>query len=188
MLCVIRLNQKMVVRHVLLDPEYFLLVEVDQEDVLRQQKKDQEGAEENKIATVRSQTVVDMRNVSITIHKKVPLRSVESLIDRSEPRNLILGFVHATKPQTQAPPFKSSLNPKKKSILAFRSNPASQVQMMPATENLEEMLLYFEHHTKCTYVKNMLDLNKSSLRKRIVTQAKSFLQKSIEDLPEIEDF
>ena len=37
------------------------------------------------------------------------------------------------------------------------------------------MLLYFEHHTKCTYVKNMLDLNKSSLRKRIVTQAKSFL-------------
>ena len=98
-LCVIRLNQKMVVRHVLLDPEYFLLVEVDQEDVLRQQKKDQEGAEENKIATVRSQTVVDMRNVSITIHKKVPLRSVESLIDRSEPRNLILGFVHVTKPQ-----------------------------------------------------------------------------------------
>ena len=178
----------MVVRHVLLDPEYFLLVEVDQEDVLRQQKRDQEGAEENKIATVRSQTVVDMRNVSITIHKKVPLRSVESLIDRSEPRNLILGFVPATKPQTQAPPFKSSLNPKKKSILAFRSNPASQVQMMPATENLEEMLLYFEHHTKCTYVKNMLDLNKSSLRKRIVTQAKSFLQKSIEDLPEIEDF
>lgn len=28
-LCVIRVNQKMVVRHVLLDPEYFLLVEVD---------------------------------------------------------------------------------------------------------------------------------------------------------------
>ena len=40
-LCVIRLNQKMVVRHVLLDPEYFLLVEVDQEDMLAQQKRDQ---------------------------------------------------------------------------------------------------------------------------------------------------
>ena len=60
--------------------------------------------------------------------------------------------------------------------------------MMPPTENLEEMLLYFEHHTKCTYVKNMLDLKKQSLRKRIVTQAKDFLQKSIDDLPEIEDY
>jgi len=39
-LCVIRLNQKMVVRHVLLDPEYLLLVEVDQEEVKRQQAKD----------------------------------------------------------------------------------------------------------------------------------------------------
>ena len=59
--------------------------------------------------------------------------------------------------------------------------------MMPATENLEEMLLYFEHHTKCTYVKNMLDLNKQSLRKRTVTQAKAFLEKCVEDLPEIEE-
>ena len=59
---------------------------------------------------------------------------------------------------------------------------------MPATENLEEMLLYFEHHTKCTYVKNMLDLNKQSLRKRTVTQAKAFLEKCIEDLPEIDDY
>ena len=60
--------------------------------------------------------------------------------------------------------------------------------MMPATENLEEMLLYFEHHTKCTYVKNMLDLNKQSLRKRTITQAKAFLEKCIEDLPEIDDY
>ena len=82
----------MVVRHVLLDPEYFLLVEVDQDEMTKKQQEQQ--SEENKIATVRSQTVVDMRNASITIHKKVPLRNVESLIDRSEPRNLILGFVH----------------------------------------------------------------------------------------------
>ena len=56
--------------------------------------------------------------------------------------------------------------------------------MVAATENLEEMLLYFEHHTKCTYVKNMLDLNKQSLRKRIVNQAKAFLQKCVDELPE----
>lgn len=49
-LCVIRISQKMVVRHVLLDPEYFLLVEVDQDEIKRQQQV----AEENKIATVRS--------------------------------------------------------------------------------------------------------------------------------------
>lgn len=56
--------------------------------------------------------------------------------------------------------------------------------MMAATENLEEMLLYFEHHTKCTYIKNMLDVNKQSLRKFIVSQAKSFLQKCVDELPE----
>lgn len=56
--------------------------------------------------------------------------------------------------------------------------------MVAATENLEEMLLYFEHHTKCTYVKNMLDLNKQSLRKRIVTQTKSFLQKCADEHPD----
>ena len=36
-ICVIRLNQKMVVRHVMLDPEYFILVEVDQ-DVMKQRQ------------------------------------------------------------------------------------------------------------------------------------------------------
>ena len=90
----------MVVRHVLLDPEYFLLVEVDQDEMTKKQQEQQ--SEENKIATVRSQTVVDMRNASITIHKKVPLRNVESLIDRSEPRNLILGFVHTPSKQGAA--------------------------------------------------------------------------------------
>lgn len=60
--------------------------------------------------------------------------------------------------------------------------------MVPATENLEEMLLYFEHHTKCTYVKNMLDLHKHSLRKRTVMQAKEFLEKCISDLPQIDNF
>ena len=86
--------------------------------------KDKQAAEENKIATVRSQTVVDMRNVSITVHKKVPLRSVESLIDRSEPRNLILGLGSASTPKattsTGGAAKQSVLGgQKKKSILAF---------------------------------------------------------------------
>ena len=59
---------------------------------------------------------------------------------------------------------------------------------MAASEGLEEMLLYFEHHTKCTYVKNMLDLSKQQLRRRIVTQAKAFLQKSVDECALHEDF
>ena len=52
----------------ILDPEYFLLVEVDQADLLERQKREKlaEGGE-NKIATVRSQTVVDMRSANVTI-------------------------------------------------------------------------------------------------------------------------
>ena len=89
----------------MLDPEYFLLVEVNK-DELEQKDAASKKDDENKIATVRSHvSVVDMRNVTITIDKKVPLRSVESLIDRSEPRNLILGFVHASKTQTQQTSF-----------------------------------------------------------------------------------
>ena len=62
-----------------------------------------------------------MRNASITIHKKVPLRNVESLIDRSEPRNLILGFVHTPSKQGAASNLqKLNQQTKKKSILAFR--------------------------------------------------------------------
>jgi hypothetical protein len=84
----------------MLDPEYFLLVEVNK-DELEQKDAASKKDEENKIATVRSHVaVVDMRNITITLDKKVPLRSVESLIDRSEPRNLILGFVHSSKSQT----------------------------------------------------------------------------------------
>ena len=79
-LCNIRLNQKMEVRHVLVDPDYFLLVEI-----LPQEKK---AEEEKKIIQT-----VDLRTLHIKIHKKVYLRNVESLVDRSEPRNLIIGFV-----------------------------------------------------------------------------------------------
>ena len=81
-LCNIRLNQKMEVRHVLVDPDFFLLVEI-----LPQKKRPED---ENKIIQT-----VDMRVVNIKIHKKVQLRNVESLVDRSEPRNLIIGFAQA---------------------------------------------------------------------------------------------
>ena len=47
----------------------------------------------------------------------------------------------------------------------------------------EEMLLYFEHHNKCTYVKNMLDMNKESLRQHNIKQAKNFFVQIIKDLP-----
>ena len=70
----------MEVRHVLVDPDYFLLVEI-----LPQEKK---AEEEKKIIQT-----VDLRTLHIKIHKKVYLRNVESLVDRSEPRNLIIGFV-----------------------------------------------------------------------------------------------
>ena len=33
------------------------------------------------------------KNTVLKIHRKVHLKNVESLVDRSEPRNLILGFV-----------------------------------------------------------------------------------------------
>ena len=33
-----------------------------------------------------------------------------------------------------------------------------------ASDNLVEMLLYFENANKCTYVKNMLDFSKQTLR------------------------
>ena len=37
----------------------------------------------------------------VKVHKKVPLRHVESMIDRIEPRNLILGFASFTKQSTK---------------------------------------------------------------------------------------
>ena len=66
------------------------------------------------------------------------LKHVESLVDRSEPRNLILGFVQ-----------------EKESLVA------SQITNQHLNKDInEEMLLYFENANKCSYVKNMLDFKK----------------------------
>ena len=55
----------MSVRYVMIDPEFFILIEPD--------------------FSVQNEN-------RIIIHQKVPLRHVESLIDRSDARNLVIGF------------------------------------------------------------------------------------------------
>ena len=64
-LCNQRVNKKMCVRYVMIDPEFFILIEPDFS-----------VANENRIA----------------IHQKVPLRHVESLVDKTDSRNLVIGF------------------------------------------------------------------------------------------------
>lgn len=81
-LCNQRVEKKMSVRYVMIDPEFFILIEPD--------------------FSVQNEN-------RIIIHQKVPLRHVESLIDRSDARNLVIGFaVFFTPPasqNTQAPRF-----------------------------------------------------------------------------------
>ena len=60
-----RINQKMQVRYIVEDEEFFVLIEPDFERIAE------------RIAR---------------IDKKISLKKVEAMIDRSEPRNLILGF------------------------------------------------------------------------------------------------
>ncbi len=65
-LCNIRINQKMSVRYVIIDQDFFFLVEPDF----------------SKNGEYR-----------VKVHIKQPLKMVESMIDRNEPRNLIVGLV-----------------------------------------------------------------------------------------------
>lgn len=58
------------VRYVLVDQDYFILIEPDFG------KND---------------------DYKVKVHKKVPLKQIESMIDRNEPRNLIMGFAIFTK-------------------------------------------------------------------------------------------
>ena len=88
-----------------------------------------------------------MRVVNIKIHKKVQLRNVESLVDRSEPRNLIIGFAQAL--ESAAQPLGMGQKQKQKKPVKTA-----------ASDDLIEMLLYFENSNKCAYVKNMLDSSK----------------------------
>ena len=116
-----------------------------------------------------------MRVVNIKVHKKVYLRNVESLVDRSEPRNLIIGFAQALESVNQP------LNvPTKKTI----KKPIKAA----ASDDLIEMLLYFENSNKCAYVKNMLDSSKQTLRQRQIKTAKNFFEKTIEDIQDAKLF
>ena len=64
-LCNQRVNKKMCVRYVMIDPEYLILIEPD--------------------------FSVQHEN-RITIHQKQPLLHVESLVDKQDERNLVVGF------------------------------------------------------------------------------------------------
>jgi hypothetical protein len=69
-LCNVRLNQKMHVRYVIVDEEYFILIEPE---------------------------IVKMDEYRVKVHKKTWLKHVECMVDRTEPRNLIVGFAQFTK-------------------------------------------------------------------------------------------
>jgi hypothetical protein len=75
----------MEIRHVLGDSDYFLLIE------LKLQGKEVDS--ESKTETTPEKDPNRAKNLIFKIHKKVHLRNVESLVDRSEPRNLIVGIV-----------------------------------------------------------------------------------------------
>ena len=51
-----------------------------------------------------------------------------------------------------------------------------------ASDDLIEMLLYFENSNKCAYVKNMLDSSKQTLRQRQIKTAKQFFEKTAEEI------
>ena len=51
-----------------------------------------------------------------------------------------------------------------------------------ASDDLIEMLLYFENSNKCAYVKNMLDSSKQTLRQRQIKTAKQFFEKTVEEI------
>ena len=158
----------MEIRHVLADQDYFLLVELK-----LAKAESQEGSPEKLIKTDKSQKGSEnnekvekgekgeksaekdpnrAKNTILKIHKKVHLRNVESLVDRSEPRNLIVGIVSSDK---------------------------EKVPLKDEKDINEEMLLYFDNANKCSYVKNMLDTKKQTQRKRVVSTVKKYLEDCI---------
>jgi len=75
-LCNIKANGKMNVRYAIVDSEFFMLVEPDF-------------------------TSISGQNYKVKIHIKQPLKLVEAMIDKTEPRNLIVGLVTLQKGQTK---------------------------------------------------------------------------------------
>ena len=117
-LCNQRVNKKMCVRYVMIDPEFFILIEPD--------------------FSVQNEN-------RIIIHQRVPLRHVESLIDKQDARNLIVGYA-----------------------VFFPQNQSAAQQAQFTTQ---EILLYFENHSKCSYLKNMLDHTKKTFKMQQINKA-----------------
>ena len=82
-LCNVKVTQKMCVRYVLVDQDYFILVEPD---------------------------FSTNQGFRMKIHVKQPLKHVESMIDRTEPRNLIVGFATFQKTSAKVSVLCSNLN------------------------------------------------------------------------------
>jgi len=82
-LCNIKINQKMSVRYVIVDQDFFFLVEPDF----------------SKNGEYR-----------VKVHIKQPLKMVESMIDRTEPRNLIVGLVIVQKGEEKVRNFNINLS------------------------------------------------------------------------------
>ncbi len=85
----------------------------------------------------------------------MPLRNVNSLIDKNERRNLKIGFFEVYQTDMQ---------------------PGQKTQQQYTTI---EILLYFENESKCTYVKNMLDHTKKSFKDQQISKASGFFDKCL---------
>lgn len=105
-LCNQRVNKKMCVRYVMIDPEFFILIEPD--------------------FSVKNEN-------RIVIHQKVPLRHVESMVDKGDDRNLQIGFAVFFQ------------NPKQASMSQSFSNPNQSSQKATNHFTTMEILLYFEN-------------------------------------------
>jgi hypothetical protein len=84
-LCNVKAASKMQVRYVMADPEYFILIEPD-------------------FSQLTQDTVHQVNAAShyrVKVHIKQPLKHIESIIDKTEPRNLNIGFPVFLKPNTK---------------------------------------------------------------------------------------
>ena len=138
----------MCVRYVMIDAEFFILIEPD--------------------FSVQNEN-------RIIIHQKVPLKHVESLIDRADQRNLVIGFAVFFSAANgnnanQAPRFGHSGPP--------RQNPVPNSSSVNKFST-QEILLYFENTSKCSYVKNMLDHTKKTFKQQQHNKACSFFDKCL---------
>ncbi|CDW77693.1 UNKNOWN [Stylonychia lemnae] len=80
---------------------------------------------------------------------KVPLKLVQSAIDRTEARNLIIAYPDFQNNNKQGKP------------------------------NVEEMLIYFENTMKCSFVKNKIDISKTTSQQVVINRVNALLEKCL---------